>query len=161
MHGLAHRSLNFSSLYPVKLKVEAITANTAMLLITAEGEAQAAAYDVKRTNRKTMKATGSRYLAKPGGVTRIHLHSLEPYIEYTVQVKPIKFANEAGVWTYGTSFKTLGGKKLFVHLFSMCVSVFLLLPSSRWLTCNLTRIGLWPCFWGDHFEVLCPFDLPR
>ena len=113
MHGFAHRSLNLSSLYPAKLKVEAITAKTAILLITAEGEAQPAAYQVKRTNRKTMKATGSRYAAQPGGVTRIHLHSLEPYTEYTVQFKPIKFANHAGVWIYETSFKTIGGKELF------------------------------------------------
>ena len=84
-----------------------------MLLITAEGEAQLAAYDVKRTNHKTMNATGSRYAAQPGGVTRINLHSLEPYTEYTVQLKPIKFANQAGVWIHEISFKTIGGKELF------------------------------------------------
>ena len=113
VHGLAHRSLNLSSLYPVKLKVEAITAKTAILLVTSEGEAHPAAYDVKRTNRKTMNATGSRYLAQPAGLTRIPLHSLEPYTEYRVQVKPIKFANQAGEWIYETSFKTIGGKELF------------------------------------------------
>ena len=105
-----------SSPYPVKLKVEAVAAKTANLLITAEGEAQPAAYVVKRTNLKTMKATGSRYAAEPGGVTRIRLHSLEPYTEYTAKVKPIKFANQAGIWIDETSFKTLGGKKPFTVL---------------------------------------------
>ena len=138
MHGFAHRSLNLSSIYPAKLKVEAITARTAILLITAEGEAQPAAYHVKRTNRKTMKATGSRYAAQPDGVTRIHLHSLEPNTEYTVQLKPIKFATQAGVWIDETSFKTIGGKELFG---CALISDFLS-PHSRWLTCNLTKIGI-------------------
>ena len=107
-------SLNLSSLYPVKLKVEAVAAKTADLLIIAEGEAQPAAYAVKRTNLKTMKATGSRYAAEPGGVTRIHLRSLEPDTEYRVKVKPIQYANKDGLWNDETSFKTLGGKKTYL-----------------------------------------------
>ena len=109
------RSLTLSSLYPVKLKVEAVEARRAILLITAEDEAQPAAYGVKRTNLKTMKAIGSRYVAHPGGVTRIHLHFLEPYTEYTIQVKPIKFANKDEIWIDETSFETLGGTKPSVH----------------------------------------------